>query len=187
MARKTISIKDCTEQTSIPENDFRLLLTESHPEDYHSLSSIPLSEFELILKTIEASRNGLAIAPSAPSASEASEILPIQQQERIILSVDNALTAFGECYALDTAVLANALAYVAAKRVTAGLKDTFENTLNQDLNSFFDGLNSSLLTQIHTVSQINNDSFLTQRGVIRQSPKSQKDFVTEALQVLTNL
>lgn len=186
MARKTISIEDCVEQSGIPENDFRLLLTESHPEDYHSLQSIPLPEFELILRTIEAKRNGLAIAPSAPEAID-SEILPVQQQERIILSVDNALTAFGECYALDTAVLANALAYVAAKRVTAGLKDTFENTLNQDLNSFFDGLNSSLLTQIHTVAAINNDSFLTQRGVIRQSPKSQKELVTEAMQVLANL
>lgn len=186
MARKTISIKDCTEQTSIPENDFRLLLTESHPEDYHSLSSIPLSEFELILKTIEASRSGLAIAPSAPEAID-SEILPVQQQEQIILSVDNALTAFGECYAVDTSVLANALAYVASKRIAAGIKDTFENTLNQEVNTFFDGLNSALLAQIHSVAQISNDSFLIQRGVTRQSPKSQKELVTEAMQVLANL
>ena len=186
MPRKTISIKDCVEQSNIPENDFRLLLTESHPEDYHSLQSVPLSEFELILKTIEAKRNGQAIAPSAPDTTD-SEILPIHQQEQVILSVDNALAAFGECYALDTAVLANALAYIAARRITAGLKDTFENTLNQDINTYFEGLNSSLLSQIHTVAAINNESFLNQRGVTRQSPKSQKDFVAEAMQVLTSL
>jgi|GEM_PF-6428616 len=180
----TISVEEAMKQLQIfDEVEFRALLFESHPDNWDLIAFISLSEFELIVKTLQAKKQGLAIAPEILAVPE----LAVPQQELIITSVSNALADFADSYAVDIVQLSNVLAYVTAQRALANFQGTFESTLNQGLNNYAGGLTDSLVSQIHQVAGINNADFLERQGVKPQAIKRNSSKVLEAMKVIEDL
>ena len=180
----TISVEEAMKQLQIfDEVEFRALLFESHPDNWDLIAFISLSEFELIVKTLQAKKQGLAIAPEILAVPE----LAVPQQELIITSVSNALTDFADSYAVDIVQLSNVLAYVTAQKALANFQGTFENTLNQGLNNYAGGLTDSLVSQIHQVAGLDNADFLSRRGVKPQGIKRNSSKVLEAMKVIEDL
>jgi len=179
--QQMVSIAECIGKTGIEELEFRILLSESHPDDYDNIQEISVGELELILKTIKARSQGLAIAPEQDFS------LPQHQQELIITSVSNALTDFADSYAVDIVQLSNVLAYVTAQRALTNFRGTFENTLNQGLNNYAGGLTDSLVSQIHQVAGLDNADFLERQGVKPQGIKPNSNKVLEAMKVIEDL
>ncbi len=180
----TISVEETMKQLQITDEvEFRALLFESHPDNWDLIAFISLSEFELIVKTLQAKKQGLAIAPEILAVPE----LAVPQQELIITSVSNALADFADSYAVDIVHLSNVLAYVTAQRALANFQETFENTLNQGLNNYAGGLTNSLVSQIHQVAGLDNADFLSRQGVKPQGIKRNSSKVMEAMKVIEDL
>ena len=183
-ANATITVEEAMKQLQISDEvEFRALLFESHPDNWDLIAFISLSEFELIVKTLQAKKQGLAIAPEILAVPE----LAVPQQELIITSVSNALADFADSYAVDIVQLSNVLAYVTAQRALANFQGTFESTLNQGLNNYAGGLTDSLVSQIHQVAGLDNADFLERQGVKPQGIKPNSNKVLEAMKVIEDL
>jgi len=176
-----ITIKKAAVDLGIAEDAYRFMLAEFMPDNFESVSKVPLDVAELVALALQAKTEGQVLAPIASDSS-----LSIREQQSIISGVNNTLADFCESIVLESHNLTTAIAFIAAKRNAASFRHTYESVFSDEVGKYVDELSQSLAMSAQKISDTTPNDFLSQRGITPRQHKSSKA-VEEILNLAANI
>lgn len=176
-----ITIKKAAVDLGIAEDAYRFMLADFMPDNFESVSKVPLDVADLVVKALQAKTEGQALAPIADDSS-----LSIKEQQSIISGVNNTLADFCESIVIESHNLTTAIAFIAAKRNAANFRHTYESVFSDEVGKYVDELSLALAMTAQKINDTTPNDFLSQRGITPRQPSTSKA-VEEILNLAANI
>ncbi len=170
-----IAISQTANQLGVPEEIYRLAMTEVGIKDADTITEIDLDTAAMIAEVVSAQAGNHALLSSADRP------LPIETQEQIITGVQSVLADFEDCLSLDLLQISQAIAYINAKKITLTYTEMHSQVIKEDLAAYSREVGEMFLRS--TQSTVSNQDFLKQQG-FQTSPISVKDTLQKVQQLI---